>query len=134
MTVGQCINAYGKLSEGVFGHPNWAWKNPEAQFKASKLERAVKDTVMSYGINQDPGEKMVDIRKDSCKVFDSLKSLLWEISDHTAVLFVPSQRQALIILLDGFAHIRLIGGTKTAQFGKPHEQHRLLQPSSSQWR
>lgn len=64
MTVRQCIDAYSKFAETVFSDPVSKFSFQDGRFKASKLERAIKDIVK----DQAQGELMLDSRPDACKV------------------------------------------------------------------
>lgn len=65
MTVSQCIDAYVNIAKDVFGDRAPSWTFQDGRFKASNLEKAVKDIVR----DQAQGEKMLDTRPESCKVY-----------------------------------------------------------------
>ncbi len=64
MTVRECIDNYSKFAEAVFGDPVSKLRFQDGQFKASNLERAVRDIVTKQG----QGQTMFDDRPEACKV------------------------------------------------------------------
>ncbi|KAJ7869067.1 FabD/lysophospholipase-like protein [Mycena leptocephala] len=67
MSVEDAKKAYGKLSKEVFSD----MKSPgsDGRFKASKLEKAIKQIVGAHSASQDPEERMKDTRENACKIF-----------------------------------------------------------------
>lgn len=67
MSIEDAKKAYGELSKDVFS----VVKPPgsDGRFKASKLEKAIKQIVGAYAPSQDPEERMKDIRDNTCKMY-----------------------------------------------------------------
>ncbi|KAJ7854588.1 FabD lysophospholipase-like protein [Mycena olivaceomarginata] len=67
MSVEDAVKAYGQLAKEVFSDV----KSPGSagRFKASKLEKAIKEMVRARSASQDPEEKLEDIRDNACKMF-----------------------------------------------------------------
>ncbi|KAJ7364045.1 FabD lysophospholipase-like protein, partial [Mycena albidolilacea] len=67
MSVEDTIKAYGELSREVFSDVKPAGSN--GRFKASKLEKALKEIVRAKSVSQDPEERLEDTHKNACKMF-----------------------------------------------------------------
>ncbi|KAJ7827150.1 hypothetical protein B0H14DRAFT_3144712 [Mycena olivaceomarginata] len=69
MSVEDAIKAYGELSKEVFSHV----KPPGSagRFKASKLEKVIKQIVRAKSASQDPEEGLEDTRDNACRTFAS---------------------------------------------------------------
>ncbi|KAJ7347979.1 FabD/lysophospholipase-like protein [Mycena albidolilacea] len=67
MSVEDAIKAYGELSKDVFSDV----KPPgsDGRFKASKLEKAIKQIVRAKSASQNPEEKLEDTQNNACKTF-----------------------------------------------------------------
>ncbi|KAJ7703354.1 acyl transferase/acyl hydrolase/lysophospholipase [Mycena olivaceomarginata] len=67
MSVEDAIKVYGELSKEVFSHV----KSPGSagRFKASKLEKAIKQIVRGRSASQNPEERSEDTRNNACKMF-----------------------------------------------------------------
>jgi hypothetical protein len=65
MSVEDAKKAYGQLSKYVFSDVKSQGSN--GRFKASKLERALKQIVREYSTAKDPEEAMNDPRDSACK-------------------------------------------------------------------
>jgi hypothetical protein len=66
MSVEDTIKAYGELSREVFSDVKPAGSN--GRFKASKLEKALKEIVRAKSASQDPEERLEDTHKNTCKM------------------------------------------------------------------
>jgi uncharacterized protein (UPF0335 family) len=66
MSVEDAIKAYGQLTKEVFSDV----KSPgsDGRFKASKLEKAIKEIVRAKSASQDPEEKLEDNQNNACKM------------------------------------------------------------------
>ncbi|KAJ7789137.1 acyl transferase/acyl hydrolase/lysophospholipase [Mycena olivaceomarginata] len=67
MSVEDAKKAYGQISKEVFS--DIKSKGSNGRFKASKLEKAIKQIVGAHSDSQDPQERMRDTRVDACKIF-----------------------------------------------------------------
>ncbi|KAJ7347951.1 FabD/lysophospholipase-like protein, partial [Mycena albidolilacea] len=67
MSVEDAIKVYGELSKDVFSDV----KPPgsDGRFKASKLEKAIKQIVRAKSASQNPDERLEDTRNNACKTF-----------------------------------------------------------------
>jgi hypothetical protein len=65
MSVEDAIKVYGELSKDVFSDV----KPPgsDGRFKASKLEKAIKQIVRAKSASQNPDERLEDTRNNACK-------------------------------------------------------------------
>jgi hypothetical protein len=70
MTIDQCLDAYKKLAEGIFGAGMVKKANDArvtgARYSGEKLKTAIQDIVKQYA--DDPEALMLDPREDGCKV------------------------------------------------------------------
>ncbi|KAJ7770415.1 acyl transferase/acyl hydrolase/lysophospholipase [Mycena metata] len=67
MSVEDAVKAYGELSKEVFSDVKS--KGHDGRFKASKLEKAIKQIVGGHSASQDPDEGIKDTRENACKIF-----------------------------------------------------------------
>ena len=69
MTVDDAIKAYQQLAEKVFSDVKWT--TSDGKFKATELEKAIKEIVKSNTENEDSETRLLD-DDTSCKVYVSL--------------------------------------------------------------
>ncbi|KAJ7367478.1 hypothetical protein DFH08DRAFT_927989 [Mycena albidolilacea] len=67
MSVEDAVNAYGQLAKEVFSDVKPL--GSDGRFKASKLEKAIKQIVRTRSASQNPEEKLEDTRNNACKMF-----------------------------------------------------------------
>ncbi|KAF8218037.1 hypothetical protein K438DRAFT_1796213 [Mycena galopus ATCC 62051] len=67
MSVEEAVKAYGELSKDVFSDVKSPGSN--GRFKASTLEKAIKQIVRAYSASQDPEEGLKDTQANTCKTF-----------------------------------------------------------------
>ncbi|KAJ7803119.1 hypothetical protein B0H14DRAFT_3778711 [Mycena olivaceomarginata] len=67
MSVEDAIKAYGELSKDVFSDVKPPWS--DGRFKASKLEKVMKQIVRAKSASQNPEERLEDSRNNACKMF-----------------------------------------------------------------
>src|SRR4051794_21076990 len=75
MSIDDCIKAYSNLSVSVFRKENHrvGWKgNLQGRFGSVELERAIKDIVVSQGLDKDG--LMMDDENAKCKVYVAILS------------------------------------------------------------
>ncbi|KAJ7798552.1 hypothetical protein B0H14DRAFT_32821 [Mycena olivaceomarginata] len=67
MSVEDATKAYGQLSKEVFSDVKF--HGSDGRFKASKLEKAIKQIVETYSASRNPEDSLEDIRDNACKTF-----------------------------------------------------------------
>ncbi|KAJ7367477.1 hypothetical protein DFH08DRAFT_927988 [Mycena albidolilacea] len=67
MGIEDAVKAYGQLAKEVFSDVKPLGSN--GRFKASKLEKAIKEIVRAKSALQDPEERLEDIQNNACKMF-----------------------------------------------------------------
>ncbi|KAJ7886233.1 acyl transferase/acyl hydrolase/lysophospholipase, partial [Mycena olivaceomarginata] len=67
MSVEDAVKAYGQLAKEVFSDVKPL--GSDGRFKASKLEKAIKEIVRAKSALQDPEERLEDTRNNACKTF-----------------------------------------------------------------
>ncbi|KAJ7860820.1 acyl transferase/acyl hydrolase/lysophospholipase [Mycena olivaceomarginata] len=67
MSVEDSKKAYGQLAKEVFSDVKF--QGSAGKFKASKLEKAIKQIAETYSESQNPEERLEDIRDNACKMF-----------------------------------------------------------------
>ncbi|KAJ7819764.1 hypothetical protein B0H14DRAFT_1352067 [Mycena olivaceomarginata] len=67
MSVEDAVKAYGQLAKEVFSDVKPL--GSDGRFKASKLEKAIKEIVRAKSALQDPEERLEDTRNNACKMF-----------------------------------------------------------------
>jgi hypothetical protein len=65
MSVEEAVTAYGELSKEVFSDVKT--QGSDGRFKASKLEKAIKQIVAAHSASHSPEEEMKDTRENACK-------------------------------------------------------------------
>jgi hypothetical protein len=66
MNVEDSKEAYGQLVKEVFSEVKF--QGSAGKFKASKLEKAIKQIVKTYSASQNPEDRLEDIRDNACKM------------------------------------------------------------------
>jgi hypothetical protein len=66
MSVEDAVKAYGQLAKEVFSDVKPL--GSDGRFKASKLEKAIKEIVRAKSALQDPEEMLEDTRNSACKM------------------------------------------------------------------
>jgi hypothetical protein len=66
MSVEDSKKAYGQLAKEVFSDVKF--HGSDGKFKASKLERAIKQIVKTYSASHNPEEKLEDIGDNASKM------------------------------------------------------------------
>jgi hypothetical protein len=66
MSVEDSKKAYGQLAKEVFSDVKF--QGSAGKFKASKLEKAIKQIAETYSESQNPEERLEDIRDNACKM------------------------------------------------------------------
>ncbi|KAJ7819757.1 hypothetical protein B0H14DRAFT_2600393 [Mycena olivaceomarginata] len=67
MSVEDAVKAYGQLAKEVFSDVKPL--GSDGRFKASKLEKAIKEIVRAKSALQDPEERLEDTQNNACKTF-----------------------------------------------------------------
>ncbi|KAJ7895905.1 hypothetical protein B0H14DRAFT_542649 [Mycena olivaceomarginata] len=67
MSVEDSKKAYGQLTKEVFSDVKF--HRSDGKFKASKLEKAIKQIVKTYSASHNPEDKLEDIGDNACKMF-----------------------------------------------------------------
>jgi hypothetical protein len=96
MSVEDAIKAYGELSKEVFSHV----KPPGSagRFKASKLEKAIKQIVRAKSASQNPEEGLEDTRDNACRTCVSNTLLEGAKKKFDLGLYVQQLRQTCLSL------------------------------------
>ncbi|KAJ7357900.1 hypothetical protein DFH08DRAFT_437176 [Mycena albidolilacea] len=67
MSVEDSKEAYGQLAKEIFSDVKF--QGSAGKFKASKLEKAIKQIAETYSESRNPEERLEDIRDNACKMF-----------------------------------------------------------------
>ncbi|KAJ7309207.1 FabD lysophospholipase-like protein, partial [Mycena albidolilacea] len=67
MSIEDSKKAYGQLAKEVFSDVKF--QGSAGKFKASKLEKAIKQIAETYSESRNPEERLEDIRDNACKMF-----------------------------------------------------------------
>jgi hypothetical protein len=65
MSIADSKEAYGRLAKEVFSDVKF--QGSDGKFKASKLEKAIKQIVKTYSASENPEDRLEDIRDNACK-------------------------------------------------------------------
>ncbi|KAJ7845248.1 FabD/lysophospholipase-like protein [Mycena olivaceomarginata] len=67
MSIADSKEAYGRLAKEVFSDVKF--QGSDGKFKASKLEKAIKQIVKTYSASHNPEDRLEDIQDNACKMF-----------------------------------------------------------------
>ncbi|KAJ7830946.1 acyl transferase/acyl hydrolase/lysophospholipase [Mycena olivaceomarginata] len=67
MSIEDSKKAYGQLAKEVFSDVKF--HGSDGKFKASKLEKAIKQIVKTYSTSHNPEDRLEDIQDNACKMF-----------------------------------------------------------------
>jgi hypothetical protein len=66
MSVEDSKKAYGQLTKEAFSDVKF--HRSDGEFKASKLEKVIKQIVKTYSTSHNPEDKLEDIQDNACKM------------------------------------------------------------------